>query len=98
MSQPVTVRILGEEYTIASDAPAEYTRRVAEEFDRVVRETQRQTGVIDPPKLAILAALSVTDQLFRAREAEERSRRAVDRRVRALAAEITKILDERPSA
>ena len=98
MSQPVTVRILGEEYSISSEAPAEYTRRVAEFFDRVVGETQRETGVLDPPKLAILAALSVTDQLFRAREAEERLRRAVERRAQALAQEIHALLDERPES
>lgn len=98
MSEPVTVRILGEEYSISSDAPAEYTRRVAEFFDRVVTETQRETGVIDPPKLTILAALSVTDQLFRAREGEERLRRSVERRTRALAEEITAVLDARPES
>lgn len=98
MSDPITVRILGEEYSIASDAPAEYTRRVAEFFDRTVTETQREAGVLEPPRLAILAGLSITDQLFRAGESEERLRRAVERRARALAAEITAVLDERPSA
>jgi len=97
MSEPVTVRILGEEYTISSDAPAEYTKRVAEYFDRVLAQTQRETGILDPGKLAILAGLSVTDQLFRAREAEERMRRAVEGRARALAAQITAFLDERPA-
>lgn len=98
MSEPVTVRILGEEYTISSEAPADYTRRVAEFFDKVVQETQRETGVLDPPRIAILAALSVTDHLFRAREAEERLRRAVEKRGQALAAEITAVLDSRPAA
>lgn len=98
MSEPVTVRILGEEHTISSDAPAEYTRRVAEYFDRVIHETQRESGVLDPPKIAILAALSVTDQLFRARESEERLRRAVEKRAQALAAEIKQVLDSRSAA
>lgn len=98
MSEPVTVRILGEEYTLSSDAPADYTRRVAEFFDRVVHETQRETGVVDPPKIAILAALSVTDQLIRTRESEERLRRAVEKRAQALAAEILAVLDSRSAA
>lgn len=98
MSEPVTVRILGEEYTISSEAPAEYTRSVAEFFDRIVQETQREAGVLDPPRIAILAALSVTDQLFRARESEERLRRGVEKRAHALAAEITAVLDSRSAA
>ncbi|MBI4513636.1 MAG: cell division protein ZapA [Gemmatimonadetes bacterium] len=95
MSEPVSVRILGEEYTIRSEAPAEYTRGVAEFFDRAVADTQREAGIVEPQKLLILAALSVTDQLFRARESEEQLRRALDRRAGALASEVTAALEAR---
>ena len=65
----VRVTILGDEYSIRSDQSSERTRIVAEHVDNVIKETMRAGNIVDAQKGAILAALSITDELFDAREA-----------------------------
>jgi cell division protein ZapA len=65
----VRVTILDDEYSIRSDQSPERTRIVAEHVDSVIRETMRAGNIVDAQKGAILAALSITDELFDAREA-----------------------------
>jgi cell division protein ZapA len=65
----VRVTILGDEYSIRSDQSPERTRIVAEHVDDVIKETMRAGNIVDAQKGAILAALSITDELFDAREA-----------------------------
>ena len=63
----VRVTIFGDEYTIRSDASPAHTRSVAEYVDRVIRHVQSAGTVVETHKIAILAALQITDELFRAR-------------------------------
>ena len=65
--QSVRVSILGEEYTIRSDASPAHTREVAQYVDRVIRQVLGAGTVVETHKVAILAALQITDELFRAR-------------------------------
>ena len=66
--QSVTVRIAGEEHTIRSNAAPEYTKECAQYVDDRVAEIKRQLGMIEGHKAAILAALSIADELLQARE------------------------------
>ena len=67
----VRVTILGDEYSIRSDQSPERTRIVAEHVDNVIKQTMKAGNIVDAQKAAILAALSITDELFDAREAGE---------------------------
>ena len=67
----VRVTILGDEYSIRSDQSPERTQAVAEHLDNVIKQTMRAGNIVDAQKAAILAALSITDELFDAREAGE---------------------------
>lgn len=62
----VTVEIAGEKHVLRSDAPAEYTRSVAAHLDATIRKLQ-ESGPVEPHRVAILAGLFITDELFRAR-------------------------------
>ena len=64
----VKVTILGDDYSIKSDQSPERTRIVAEYVDDIIRQTMRAGNIVDDKKGAILAALSITDELFDARE------------------------------
>jgi len=64
----VRVTILGDEYSIKSDQSPERTRIVAEYVDDIIKQTMRAGNIVDDKKGAILAALSITDELFDARE------------------------------
>jgi cell division protein ZapA (FtsZ GTPase activity inhibitor) len=64
----VRVTILGEEYQIRSDAPAEHTRAVAKYLDDAVRGVMGNALAVDSHKAAILAALQITGELFQVRQ------------------------------
>jgi cell division protein ZapA len=63
----VRVTILGDEYAIRSDASPAHTREVAEYVDRMIRQVLSTGTVVETHKVAILAALQITDELFRLR-------------------------------
>lgn len=65
------VRIVGEEYTIRSDVPPEHTRAIAAHVDDAIRKVLESPAITDPGKAAILAAMSITDELFRERGKQE---------------------------
>ena len=63
----VTVTIAGEDYTLRSEATPEYTRECAKYVDATIADIQRQSrSLMEPHKAAILAALSIVDQYFKA--------------------------------
>jgi cell division protein ZapA len=61
------VTIFGEEYTLKSDTPPDHTRAVAAYVDKAIREVMGSAAVVESHKAAILACLSITDELFRER-------------------------------
>ena len=87
----VRVTIVGEEYAIRTERSAEFTRAVAEYVDRTIRSVLDSGTVIETHKAAILAAMKITDELFRAREEGE----ALAADMNTLAAEVRRAL---PSA
>lgn len=91
---PVTVLIGGEEYKLRSDATPEYTRDCAAFVDRTLEELSGQANFIEAHKAAILAALSITDQLFQARGEMEMLRAEIARLSAKLAAEIQATLGQ----
>ena len=67
----VRVSILGDDYVIRTEASAAHTREVAEHVDRTIRRILATGSVVETHKAAILAALQITDELFRARVESE---------------------------
>ena len=86
--ESVTVRIAGEEHTIRSSAKPEYTTRCAAYVDRRFHEIKKQVGLLESHKVAILAALSITDELFQAQDTQEQNSSRIAERVNALAARL----------
>ena len=84
----VRVHILGEEYSLRTEASAEHTRAVAEYLDRAVRAVVNSGTVVETQKAAILAALQITSELFDARaESDE-----VTASIRALSHDVRRFL------
>ena len=67
----VKVEILGESYSIRSDATIEHTKAVAEYLDQAIRQILSSGSVIETNRAAILAAMQITSELFQAREAND---------------------------
>jgi cell division protein ZapA len=84
----VRVRIMGEEYTLRTEASPAHTQAVAEHVDRIVRAIMASGATVETHKAAILAALQITDELFRERAATE----AITGEIRQLASDIRPLL------
>lgn len=84
----VKVTIGGDEYSLKSDRPPEYTRAVAEHLDRALKEVLQVGAIVESHKAAILAALTVTDELFQSR----RSQAELAERIKALTADVSRLL------
>lgn len=80
----VTVDIAGERHVLRSDAPAEYTQTVAAHVDSTIRSLG-PASALEPHRTAILAALVITDELFRAREELRALRDEMEHRASLLA-------------
>lgn len=93
----VTVQIGGEKHVLRSDAPPDYTRACAAHVDTVLRELP-DSPALEPGRAAILAALSITDELFRAREEVRRLRAEMERRADEMAEILERAAgEERPA-
>ncbi|MGH7458983.1 MAG: cell division protein ZapA [Longimicrobiaceae bacterium] len=64
--QTVTVEIAGERHTLRAGVSPDYTRRVAAHVDETIRSVG-PAGGLEFHRTVMLAALTITDQLFRAR-------------------------------
>lgn len=84
----VRVMIGGEEYTVKSELPPEYTREVAAYFDTSLRRIRELLPSIEPHKAAILAGLAITDELFQSRRGD----REVAARLGALTEDLVRLL------
>jgi cell division protein ZapA len=84
----VRLMIGGEEYTVRSELPPEYTREVAAYLDQALKKVRAQGGLVETHKAAILAALDITNELFQSRRGE----REVAARLAALADDVSRML------
>ena len=64
----IEVEILGQKYTIRSEAPPDYVRELATYVEQRVRQIRGDGAAQDPVKLLALAALYIADELFRQRD------------------------------
>jgi cell division protein ZapA len=84
----IKVMIGGDEYSLRSDRPAEYTKAVAEYVDRALKDVLSAGSLVESHKAAILAALAITDELFQVRQ----SRADVAERLNGLTAELSRLV------
>jgi cell division protein ZapA len=84
----VRVFIGGEEYTVRSELSPEYTREVAAYLDAALKRVRDSLPMVESHKAAILAALSITDELFQARRGD----REVADRLSAMADDLARLL------
>lgn len=78
MSTKVT--IYDQPYNIAGDLDPVYVDELAQSVDRKMREIARATGMVDSVKIAVLAALSITDELETLRRSRNEGRQELRER------------------
>ncbi len=80
----VEVSILGSSFTIQSNYEPRYLDEVIAHLKEKIRGIQAASGAQDPLKIALLAALNVTDELLQkrgqdSREIEDLTERLIER-------------------
>jgi cell division protein ZapA (FtsZ GTPase activity inhibitor) len=86
--QAVKVIIGGEEFSVRSEVPPEYTREVAAYLDAALKRVRDSLPMVETHKAAILAGLAITDELFQAR----REDRQIAERLTQMADEFARML------
>jgi cell division protein ZapA len=66
--ESVQVEIFGQTYSIKGKDDSAHIRELAAFVDAKMKDVQKGTGTVDPHRVAILAALTITDELYRLRE------------------------------
>ena len=82
-SSSVRVTIYDREYAFRTTGDPKQLQELCANLDRRMREAAESTGTIDTLKLAVLAALSLSDDLQRAKEEAKRLDDEVARRALA---------------
>lgn len=84
------VRIYNQTYAIRSADAAEYVEQLARHLDEKMSEVAEGTATVDTTRVAVLAALNVVDDYFKARQALE----GLEAEVREKAVQLTTRLQE----
>lgn len=84
----VKVTIGGEDYTVKSELPPEYTKEVAAYVDAALKRVRDMVPLVESHKAAILAALAITDELFQARRGD----REMSARLNTMADDLARLL------
>jgi cell division protein ZapA len=66
-SKSIQIEIYGQRYTIKGQASESYVRELASYLDQKMQHVAKASKVNTLPKIAILAALNITDELFKQR-------------------------------
>lgn len=88
-SRVVHVEIHGHQYPIRSGLDPLYVAELAAYVDQKMRVASRETNAGDTLKVAVLAALNIADECFRARANEKDQRTSLSIR----AGELERVLD-----
>ena len=67
------VEIFGQEYKIKGVGNPQYIHKIAGYVDKKMREIAHSSGIMSQSRIAILAALNITDELYQVRDAREKA-------------------------
>lgn len=70
--QGTIVQIYGEEYRVSSEADVAQVQQIARYVDEKMREVAARSGRLPKTSLAVLVAMEIAAELFRAQEEKER--------------------------
>jgi cell division protein ZapA len=71
MKKALDVEILGQKFTISSDAEESYMLKVADYVDGKMQELMRASKPVGKSNVAMLAALNIADEYYRLKDAHE---------------------------
>ena len=78
------INVFGEDYAIRSDSDQEYTKKVAKYLNRKMKEVADGLSTRTYSKVAVLAAMNITDELFKEKIDKENTLSQVEERAQTL--------------
>jgi cell division protein ZapA len=90
----IRVNIFGSEYTLISDSDENYVKEIAQYIDQKMREIDKNQSIRSTAKVAILAALNITDELFQERLYRQKLMEQLDEEAKRLHRELAEVLEE----
>ena len=84
-SNQVQISIFGQEYSVKAPADSDYIKKIAEYLDAKMREVQSGfTTTQSSTRIAILAGMNITDELFNSRQSGESENTEVEQKLSSL--------------
>ena len=81
----VQISIFGQEYSVRAPADPDYIKKIGEYLDGKMREIQAGFSTTQSStRIAILAAMNITDELFNARQNLDSDQTDVDQKISSL--------------
>ena len=84
-SNQFQISIFGQEYSVKAPADPDYIKKIAEYLDDKMREVQSGFSTTQSStRIAILAGMNITDELFTARQSDESDSTEVEEKISSL--------------
>jgi len=90
----LTVGIFGHQYTLKGEADETYARELAAFVDRKMNEMAGHTKGIQPAKLAILAAINISHELFQLKNRQKEKDTCIGRKTKDIIESIEEQFEE----
>ena len=90
----VTIQIYGESYTLKAGGDPSYIKDVAAFVDGKMREISSGGKAITTDKVAMLAALNIADELFKARREWKLSDEETEKKIEELLSALQKAIGD----
>ncbi len=94
MTKPIEVDIYGQRLAIQGEADEIYVQELARFVEGQMRTAARNVTTTTPTKIAILAAINITDQLFQQQQLRQAGEAEVERRARGMMEDIDAQLED----
>jgi cell division protein ZapA len=89
----VKIDIYDQVYNVNASDNEEYLKEIAAFVDQKMRDVAQATRTVDTVKVAVLAALNIADELFVARERQEKIEGPLRKRVEKCVTLVEKALE-----
>ena len=93
MAKTIEIEVFGHRFSLQGEGDEAYFHELAEYVDAQMRTLAKQTRTSTPTKLALLAAINVTDQLFRQQRNKDSGESEMERRAQLLVETIDEHLE-----
>ena len=93
MKHVMYVQIMGHEYPVEANPGDElYVNRLAQFVEEKMREVKEESKIVDSYKLAVMAAMNISDELFRLQDQKGSSSKNFESKAEELAQLLDKAL------